>query len=158
VDGPAHILAYAPLGQPAMYVRANTAVPLWPEMNYVGQREADPLTFVLYPCEGSCIAMFYEDAGEGYEHLNGDYARRGISCEVEAGHIRVVIGEQEGAFVPTRQRIQLELREVAAEPEVVQSGETFATWHYDPERRCLLLSLDETTSSKVIELSMKARE
>ncbi len=127
-------------------------------MNYVGQREADPLTFVLYPCEGSSIAMFYEDAGEGYEHSNGDYARRAISCEVEAGHIRVVIGEQEGAFVPTRQRIQLELREVAAEPEVVQSGETFATWHYDPERRCLLLSLDETSSSQVIELSTKARE
>ena len=158
VDGPAHVLAYAPPGQPAMYVRANTALPLWPEMNYVGQQEADPLTFVLYPSEGSGIALFYEDAGEGYEYLNGDYARRSISCEVESGLIRVTIGEQEGAFVPTRQHIQLELREIAFEPEVVQSREAFTAWHYDPERRCLILTLDETSSSQVIELSTKTRE
>jgi hypothetical protein len=96
-------------------------------MNYIGQREADPLTFVLYPCEGSGIALFYEDAGEGYEHLNEDYARR----------------------------IQLELRELASEPEFVLSGKTVAARHYDPERRCLLLTLDETSSSQVIELSTK---
>ena len=153
VDGPAHILAHAPLGQPAIYVRANTAVPLWPDMNYVGQQEADPLTFVLYPREGRGIAPFYEDAGEGYEYLNGDYGRRTISCEVEAGHIRVVIGEQEGRYVPARQYIQLELREIASEPEVIHSGEVFVDRHYDPERRCLNLTLDESSSLQVIVLS-----
>ena len=32
VQGPKHILAHAPLGQPAIYVRASTPVPLWPAM------------------------------------------------------------------------------------------------------------------------------
>jgi len=46
-------------------------------------KKADPLTFVmLYPCEGSGRATFYEDAGDGYEYLNGFYARRAITCEV----------------------------------------------------------------------------
>src|SRR6202165_4287284 len=107
VDGPAHILAHVPLGQPAFYVRANTAVPLWPAMNYVGQKDTDPLTFVLYPYEGSGKATFYEDAGDGYEQLDGVYARRTIICEVKARHVRVVLGEQEGTVVPTRQRIRL---------------------------------------------------
>src|SRR6202049_2294043 len=128
LDGPAHILAYAPLGQPAIYVRANMAVPLWPEMNYVSQQEADPLTFVLYPCEGSGIATFYEDAGDGYEYANGVYARRKITCEVENGHIRVVIGEQEGAFAPARRHVRLELREIAAEPGSVQLGKAPPPW------------------------------
>jgi alpha-glucosidase len=155
VDGPAHILAHAPLGEPAIYVRANTPLPLWPEMNYVGQHDADPLTFVLYPSEGSGAATFYEDAGDGYEYLNGFYARRTITCAVEAGNIRVVLGEQEGTFVPARRQIRLELREIASEPQSVQTGKASAVWRYDPERRRLIVDLHETTSSQLVDLSME---
>jgi alpha-glucosidase len=155
VDGPAHILAHAPLGRPAVYVRGNTAVPLWPEMNYVGQHEAEPLTFVLYPSEGSGSATLYEDAGDGYEYLNGFSARRAITCEVEPGHIRVLMGEREGAFVPARRHVRLELREIASEPKAVQSGEASAVWRYDPEQRCLIVDLDETASSQIISLSLE---
>jgi alpha-glucosidase len=154
VDGPAHILAHAPLGRPAVYVRANTAVPLWPEMSHVEQKAADPLTFMLYPAVGSGTATFYEDAGDGYEQLNGFYARRTVTCEVTAGKIRVVIGEREGAFVPERRHIRLELREISSEPKAVQIGEASAAWNYDPEQRRLIVDLDETASSQVIDLSV----
>src|SRR5258708_28135055 len=86
-------------------------------MNYVGQKASDPLRFVHYPYEGSGKATFYEDAGDGYEQLDGVYARRTIICEAEAQHVRVVLGEQEGTFVPTRQRIRLELHETVSEPD-----------------------------------------
>jgi len=154
VDGPAHILAHAPLGRPAIYVRANTALPLGPEMNYVGQHDADPLTFVLYPFEGTGTATFYEDAGDGYEQLNGFYAQRAITCEVEAGHIRVVIGGQDGEFVPARRHIRLEVREIASEPESVQLGKAPAVWRYDPGQRRLIVDLHETRSPQVTDLSM----
>jgi alpha-glucosidase len=152
VDGPAHILAHAPLGRPVIYVRANTALPLWPEMNHVGQREADPLTFVLYPGEGSGTAPFYEDAGDGYEYLNGVSARRAITCEVEAGNIRVTVGEQEGTFVPARRHTRLELREIASEPKAVRAGKASAAWRYDPEQRLLTVDLHETASSQLIDV------
>jgi alpha-glucosidase len=154
VDGPSHILAHAPLGRPAIYVRANTALPLWPEMDYVGQQEADPLTLVLYPSDGSGTATFYEDAGDGYEYLNGFYARRAITCEVVAGNIRVVIGEQEGAFDPARRHLRLELREIASEPEAVQVERASAAWIYDPELRRLIVDLQETPSSQLVEVSL----
>jgi alpha-glucosidase len=154
IDGPAHILAHAPMGQPAIYVRANSAVPLWPEMNHVGEQPADPLTFVLYPSEGSGTAAFYEDAGDGYDHLNGSYARRAITCEVEAGNIRVAISEQEGTFVPARRHVRLELREIASEPEAVQLGKNSAVWRYDSEQRRLIVDLHETAAPHVIDLSM----
>ena len=152
VDGPAHVLVHSPLGRPAMYVRANTAVPLWPEMNHVGQHEADPLTFVMYPSEGSGAASFYEDAGDGYAYMSGAYARRQITCELGAGHIRVVIGAQEGTFVPTRRHVRLELHEIASEPESVHSGQAPVTWRYDPAHRRLIVDLDETASSQVIDV------
>lgn len=152
VEGPAHVLAYAPLGQPAIYVHANIAVPLWPEMNHAGQREADPLTFVLYPHEGRGSAAFYEDAGDGYEHLNGFYGRRAVTCEVEDGIIRVEIGEREGTYVPTRRHIRLELREIASEPVAVHVGKATAAWAYDLEQRRLVVDLHETASSQSIDL------
>jgi len=154
VDGPAHILAHAPLGRPAIYMRANTAVPLGPEMNYVGQQDADLLTFVLYPFEGTATATFYEDAGDGYEQLKGFYARRAITCEVAAGHIRVGIGGQDGEFVPARRHIRLEVREIASEPESVKLGKAPAVWRHDPEQRRLVVDLHETRSPQVIDLSM----
>lgn len=152
VDGPAHILAHAPLGQPALYVRANTAVPFWSEMNYVGQEEIDTLTFVLYPHEGYGKATLYEDAGDGYEHLHGGYARRVVTSEVEAGNIRVVLGTREGTFVPTRQHIRLELRGILAKPENVQVGEMSATWQYDAKQRHLVIDLNETAHAQSIDL------
>jgi alpha-glucosidase len=153
VDGPAHIMAHAPLGRPAVYVRANAAVPLGPEMSYAGEIEADPLTFVLHPSEGTGAATLYEDAGDGYEHLNGFYARRSITCEVESGKIRVTIGAQEGAFVPVRRQVRLELREIESEPDSVQLGNAPAAWRYDPDERRLMVDLRETSSSQVIDLS-----
>jgi alpha-glucosidase len=111
------------------------------------------LTFVLYPSEGTGAATLYEDAGDGYEHLNGFYARRSITCEVESGKIRVTIGAQEGAFVPVRRQVRLELREIESEPDSVQLGNAPAAWRYDPDERRLMVDLRETSSSQVIDLS-----
>ena len=151
VDGPAHILVRAPLGQPAIYARANTALPLWPEMNYVGQNEADPLTLVLYPAEGYGRASLYEDAGDGYEYRDGAYARRLVTCEVEAGHIRVVLSEREGSFVPARQSLRLELRGME-EPGMKQVGEASIPWQYDAEQQCLIVDLPETAHAQTLDI------
>ena len=154
-DGPVDALVHAPLGLPAIYVRANTALPLGPEMSHVGQKEADPLTFVVYPCEGTGAATLYEDAGDGYEHLNGFSARRPITCEVKAGNIRVAMGEREGAFVPARRHVRLELREIGAAPRAVHLGKASAAWRYDPEQRRLVVELHETASAQSIDVSLR---
>jgi alpha-glucosidase len=148
IKGPTHILAHAPLGQPALYVRANTAVPLWPAMDHIDQEEGDPLTLCLYPCEGDGEAMLYEDAGDGYEHLQGVYARRTIACTVEAGSMRVMLSEQEGTFVPARQHIRLELRAIPSPPKTVLLGASqVVTWSYDPGQWCIIIDLEETAQS-----------
>jgi alpha-glucosidase len=146
-DGPVHSVAHAPLGQPALYVRANTAVPLWPATNYVDPKQADPLTLLLFPVEGYGQAWLYEDAGEGYEHLNGVYARRTITCEAEPGLIHVLISAQEGTFMPVRQHIRLEMREISAAPENVRLGETEAIWHYYPDQRFIAIDLEQTSAA-----------
>jgi alpha-glucosidase len=154
-SGPVHMLAHAPLGQPALYVRANTAIPLWPAMNYVGEERPDPLTLLLYPSDGSGQAEVYEDAGDGYEHLDGVYARRTIGCEMEDGVIRVHLSERRGSFQPWRSRVLLELREIAVAPQSVLRGGEPAEWRYDAAVRTLVIELEETAEAQEVEVVLR---
>ncbi|GHO77998.1 alpha-glucosidase [Ktedonobacter sp. SOSP1-85] len=151
-EGPMHILAHAPLGQPALYVRANTAIPFWPAMNYVGQAPADSLTLILYPASGSGNAALYEDTGDGYAYIEGEYARRTILCECDEKQIRVILGEQEGTFAPTRQRLHLELREVPTAPAEINLGDQPIAWYYDHEQRRVSINLAATANEQTIEV------
>ncbi len=144
LEGPTHIVAYAPPGQPAFYVRANTAVPLWPASSYVDQEQTDPLTFLIFPAEGSGYSTLYEDAGDGYAYRNGVYARRTITCTVEAGDIHVLISAQEGTFVAARKRVRLELRAVSAAPASILLEGFEPAWHYYPDSRTLIVDLEAT--------------
>lgn len=153
VTGPAHILAHAPLGQPALYVRANIVVPLWSALNSIADDYTDPLTLLLYPYQGSGRAILYEDAGNGYEYTNGMYARRSITCDSTPDCIRIIIGEQEGKFVASRMHRMLELRELANEPwSVLWNGESQFSWQYNLDRRCLVVELHETVAAQTIEI------
>ena len=122
-DGPAHVLAHAPLGEPALYVRANTAIPMGPDASHTGERPTDPLTLLVHPAEGTGESTLYEDAGNGFGYREGEYARRRISCEASDERITVRVGEREGSFVPEREEVRLELRGVAAAQSVLVDGE-----------------------------------
>jgi alpha-glucosidase len=117
------------------------------------QRSAEALTFLLYLSEGKGEATFYEDAGEGYEHVDGHYGRRRIVCEVEGEHIRVTLSEREGSFVPARQHIRFEVHNINFDPKIVLTGGDPASWSYDPERRSIVVEVSEEASSQVIQLS-----
>jgi alpha-glucosidase len=116
VSGPAHILAHAPLGQPAVYARG--VVPLGDPVMHTG--EPSGLTWrVFTPGSGS----LYEDAGDGY----GPSSRRTAHAErAEDGRVRVSLSAREGEFVPPREttRVQLgdDVNEVpeAWEPVVIE--------------------------------------
>jgi alpha-glucosidase len=131
-EGPTHVLAHAPLGQPAIYVRANHPVPLWPAMSYVGERPPDPLTLLLLPAEGTGTLSLYEDAGEGYEHERGAYARTRVTCRTHAQQVIVDISDQDGAYAAPREHIELLVRGLHAQPRAVRlnSAATNA-WTWD---------------------------
>ncbi|HEX5913067.1 MAG TPA: TIM-barrel domain-containing protein, partial [Rubrobacter sp.] len=109
-EGPVHILAHAPLGEPALYVKGDTPVPMGPDAAHTGERPNDPLTLLVYPAEGAGESTFYEDAGSGFGYEVGEYARRRISCESSDGRITIHFGERQGSFVPERKDVRLVLQ------------------------------------------------
>ena len=119
-DGPAHILAHAPLGQPAIYVRANHPIPLWPAMSHVAERPPDPLTLLVFPAESEGATTLYEDAGDGYDHEHGAYARTRFTCATTPTAITLTIAAQEGTYQPPRTQIELLLRAVPTRPRSVR--------------------------------------
>jgi alpha-glucosidase len=104
-DGPAHILAHAPLGQPAVYVRSNTPIPLGDPVQHTG--EPSGLTWRVFPAAGRAgQASLYEDAGDGY----GPAARRTAQVETrEDGCVRFSLSAREGSFVPSRGVVHVDL-------------------------------------------------
>jgi alpha-glucosidase len=151
-DGPAHVLAPAPLGEPPLYVKANTAVPIGPEMDHTGERAVDPLTLLLYPAEGAGESALYEDAGDGFGYASGEYARRTISCEESGGRITVRLREREGSFVPEREVLHLELRAFGTTPDSVEVEGEGAESHYDEESGTVLVPLQETGGALTVEI------
>ncbi|MCA1739773.1 MAG: DUF5110 domain-containing protein, partial [Actinobacteria bacterium] len=151
IEGPAHVLAHAPLGEPAIYARANTAVPMWPAMNHVGERPADPLTILIHPAEGMGESTLYEDAGNGFGCERDEYARRRIVCEVLGGGISVRLTEREGSFVPERESVHLELRNVNTRPESVLVNGEEADWDYEEADGRITVRLAEDTGETTVE-------
>ncbi len=152
--GPTHVLAHAPLGKPAIYSRANTALPLWPEMNYVGEKPADPLTLLLHPAEGSGESLLYEDAGNGFGYERGEYARRRVTCEVTRSELFIRLGEREGSFVPKRRSVRLELRGVGTRPDSVSANGKEADWHYEASTNALVVRLAENAGEAAVETDL----
>jgi alpha-glucosidase len=124
--GPTHILAHAPLGEPALYVRGNSPIPMGPDAAHTGERPNDPLTLLVYPDEGKGESTLYEDEGNGFGYEEGEYARRRISCESSDGRITIRLDERQGSFVPERKEVRLVLRGIPTAQGITVNDEEHA--------------------------------
>lgn len=152
-DGPAHILAHAPLGQPPIYTKANKTIPTGPNRTHTGEA-TDPLTLLIYPAEGTAESTLYEDAGNGFGYESGEYARRTVICEVRDGAIAVQISEREGSFIPERQFVHLKLMSVNTRPESVTVSGADVNWDYDEADGAIKVRLPETAEAVMVEVRM----
>jgi alpha-glucosidase len=150
IEGPAHVLAHAPLGQPALYVLANRAIPMWPEMSHVGEAAPDPLTWVVFPGEGTGESWLYEDEGEGYAYLDGVQARTRVECGSSGEGVDVRLGARDGAYDPPRMRVELEVRGLGWTPSEIQVDGGPAEWQ--AVAGSVVVSLPESSSERTIRL------
>jgi alpha-glucosidase len=149
-DGPAHVLAHAPLGEPAIYVKANTPIPMGPDANHTGERPTDPLTFRIHPAEGAGESTLYEDAGDGFGYENGEYARRALSCDASHDRVTIRLGEREGSYAPERREVILELRGIETAQVVLVDGEEREPGY--AQGGALAVSLDEEAGAATVEV------
>lgn len=100
-EGRQHVIANAALETLPLYVRGGTALPMGPEMPYVGAVPAEVLTLHIFPGQGEFD--LYEDEGEGYGYRDGVFARTRILVRGN----RVEVGTPTGGYVPPRRKVEL---------------------------------------------------
>ncbi|RKN86269.1 helix-turn-helix domain-containing protein [Paenibacillus ginsengarvi] len=96
--GPADISYRVPkhAGGP-LFVRAGAIVPMWPDMEYAGQRPAERLELHVYP-GGSGEFTLYEDDGVTFGYAHGELAVTSIACREERRVIGVELGPCVGRY------------------------------------------------------------
>lgn len=88
----------AKLDKLPVFVREGAIIPMYPTMNYVGEKSIDELTLELYPSVQKTIFNLYEDDGLTRDHEQGAFAETQIELQKEQGQINVTINAVKGDF------------------------------------------------------------
>jgi alpha-glucosidase len=154
VKGPAHVLAHAPLGQPAIYVRANTPVPMWPAMLHDGERPADPLTWLVYVAAGGeGSGALFDDAGDGYGFEHGEFARQSVRCQTDDS-IRFEFEAPTGKFQGRTGSVELDIRGLGRPSQVLVDGQALMTWDFNDGR--LVVNLAASSAPRTVTIAGSA--
>jgi len=87
--------APAPFEAIPLFVRSGSIIPMGPELEYTGQKPADPITLLIYAGADGAFTL-YEDEGLNNEYERGAFSR--IRLEWNDSTRTVTIGERIGSF------------------------------------------------------------
>src|SRR5262249_37633154 len=77
--------------------------PMGPEMNYVGEKPVDPITFTIYPDENGQASMtLYEDDGVSPAYRQGIFRRTQVSASRSVSGFQTDVGAPQGSYNPGR--------------------------------------------------------
>ncbi len=127
--GGQEVEVFAPLERLPLFVRAGTALPLWPVMQYVGEKPVDTLLLRCYP--GAHETVLYEDQGEGMDYQQGNYRWVYITTGWKDNTF-VIERRVAGRYAPVYSAIKLEIVGLDDEPASVRLERQGAPlWFYD---------------------------
>lgn len=94
------------LDQIPFFIKAGAVIPHYPVQQYVGELNIETLTLHVYYGEEVTKSQLYEDAGDGYEYLNGDAAVKTFLVNNTAAGL-TINQEIEGDFEPTYSKYEI---------------------------------------------------
>lgn len=108
-NGPAELEYRVPGGAGGpLFVKAGAILPMWPEMDYIGQKPVERMSLHLYPYRESRFTL-YEDDGATFGYENGEIAVTEITCDCSERRTSVSIGSRSGRYsgMPDRRSYDL---------------------------------------------------
>jgi alpha-glucosidase len=91
----------APLEIVPLFIRGGSIIPEGPEMNYVGEKPFDPLTFYIHPDQtGRAATTLYEDDGTSLAYKRGVYRRTPVNVSPLDKGFEIMVGVSEGSYQP----------------------------------------------------------
>ncbi|HEX8494722.1 MAG TPA: TIM-barrel domain-containing protein [Pyrinomonadaceae bacterium] len=113
--GPTMIRADAPLETVPMYVRGGAIITLGPEMNYVGEKASDPLTFEIYADDkGQASTVLYEDDGNSPAYKSGVSRRTAVRVSQSGRGWQINLDAPEGSYKTGARSFVFNIKSAAA--------------------------------------------
>ncbi|MBN1878000.1 MAG: glycoside hydrolase family 31 protein [Anaerolineae bacterium] len=82
-----------------LFIKAGSIVPMWPDMDYVGQKPVEMLELHVYPpLQGTCDFTLYEDDGESFAYLEGALAETSMTCTSTQNECMLTIYPRTGCY------------------------------------------------------------
>ena len=87
----------APLDKLPLFVKAGAIIPMYPQMDYDGEKKTDTLTLVLYPFKKSLFEL-YEDDGLTRQYKTGAFAKTLIEVDANTKKTSIAIKAAKGEY------------------------------------------------------------
>ncbi|MFE1382536.1 TIM-barrel domain-containing protein [Streptomyces sp. NPDC058740] len=152
-SGPGWLNGYdAPLDRLPLFVKGGGIVPMWPQMNYTGEKPVSTLTYDVYP-RGTSSFTLYEDDGTTRQYQSGAYAKQKVDVTAPAsgtGDVRISVGASTGSYAgkPASRGYEFTVHAGAAPSGVTLDGVALPAltskaaydsattgWYFDPADR-----------------------
>lgn len=165
IIGPANMVCHVPsfAGGP-LFVRAGAIIPMWPEMDYVGEKLVECLRLRIYP-HGDSIFTLFEDDGTSFAYEEGKVAETTFECSEQQDAIVIRLGMRIGSYegMPERRSYRLTVDIETPPSQVVVNGKGMQQltgtwmdrfhdnsddlplkgWGFDPERQAVCIAVAE---------------
>jgi len=123
ISGGTMIRADAPLETVPVYVRAGSIIPLWPQMNHVGERAVDQITFEIYTDDGGhASTTLYEDDGTSPAYMRGAFRRTSFDVARQGSAFQIKLNTPQGNYQPSPRNFLFRLRTNLAPRQVTVDG------------------------------------
>ncbi|QNK39084.1 glycoside hydrolase family 31 protein [Caproicibacter fermentans] len=99
ISGGKHVIKEAPIDICPLYIRAGSVIPVWPVMQYTGEKPAVQCGFLIYP--GNARYEHYEDDGESFDYEKGIYNIKKITVtypNADANTLKIEVHPEKSNF------------------------------------------------------------
>ena len=121
-----------------LFVKKGSILPMWENIDYVGQRPIDSMTVKIYPCETGGEYALYEDDGITFDYEKGKFAVTNISYKVIDGHIEVLVAKPEGEYEGKPEHREYHIELVMENPDNLPDGAI-----YDDEKGTVCFTISD---------------
>lgn len=145
-----------------LFVRAGAIIPMWPEMDYVGQKPVARMSLHIYP-QGDSDYTLYEDDGTTFGYSTGEVASTTFSCESNERQTVVRIGRRIGQYagMPDKRSYDTYIYTNTKPSRITVNGETYKetaqarkmasspSWVFDRLSGCTQLYIEESGTVQI---------
>ncbi|MCL4220769.1 MAG: DUF5110 domain-containing protein [Phycisphaerales bacterium] len=94
--------------QARLFARPGSIIPSGPVMEYVDEKPLDPLTLIVcLDAQGKARGRLYEDAGEGWAYLDGEYLETTYEATRIDGEVVVRVAAEQGRMQRTDRALRV---------------------------------------------------